>query len=60
MEGRGKLIMECILETKAILALVRGLQGRLSVTFVPFFATRLRRLLEWRKSQGAVRHRELS
>jgi hypothetical protein len=35
MEGRGKLIMECILETKAgtILEFIRGLQGSLSVTF---------------------------
>jgi hypothetical protein len=35
MDGRGKLIMECILETKAatILEFVRGLQGDLSVTF---------------------------
>ena len=30
MDGKGKLIMECILETKAatILEFVRGLQGR--------------------------------
>jgi transposase len=35
MDGRGKLIMECILETKAgtILGFIRGLQGSLSVTF---------------------------
>jgi len=35
MDGRGKLIMECILETKAgtILEFIRGLQGTLSVTF---------------------------
>ena len=35
MDGKGKLIMECILETKAatILEFVRGLQGSLSVTF---------------------------
>jgi Transposase len=35
MDGRGKLIMECILETKAgtILEFIRGLQGSLSVTF---------------------------
>jgi transposase len=35
MDGRGKLIMECILETKAatILEFIRGLHGSLSVTF---------------------------
>src|SRR5258705_2972723 len=35
MDGRGKLTMECILETKAgtILEFIRGLQGSLSVTF---------------------------
>ena len=35
MDGRGKLIMECILETKAatILEFIRGLPGSLSVTF---------------------------
>jgi len=35
MDGRGKLIMECIRETKAatILEFIRGLQGSLSVTF---------------------------
>ena len=35
MEGRGKLIMECILETKAgtILEFIQGLHGSLSVTF---------------------------
>ena len=35
MDGRGKLIMECILETKAgtILEFIGGLQGSLSVTF---------------------------
>src|SRR5258708_39224010 len=35
MEGRGKLIMECILETKAatILKFIQGLHGSLSVTF---------------------------
>jgi transposase len=35
MDGRGKLIMECILETKAatILGFIRGLRGTLSVTF---------------------------
>ena len=35
MDGRGKLIMECILETKAstILEFIQGLQGSLSVTF---------------------------
>jgi hypothetical protein len=35
MDGRGNLIMECILETKAgtILEFIRGLQGSLSVTF---------------------------
>ena len=35
MEGRGSLIMECILETKAatILDFIRGLHGSLSVTF---------------------------
>jgi transposase len=35
LDGRGKPIMECILETKAatILEFVRGLQGDLSVTF---------------------------
>ena len=35
MDGRGKLIMECILETKAgtILEFIQGLQGTLSVTF---------------------------
>jgi len=34
-DGRGKVIMECILETKAsaILEFVRGLQGDLSVAF---------------------------
>ena len=35
MDGRGKLIMECILETKAatILEFIQGLHGSLSVTF---------------------------
>jgi transposase len=35
LDGRGKLIMECILETKAatILEFLRGLRGSLSVTF---------------------------
>src|SRR5216683_5872265 len=35
MDGRGKLIMECILETKAgtILQFIQGLHGSLSVTF---------------------------
>jgi len=35
MDGRGKLIMECILETKAatMLEFIQGLQGTLSVTF---------------------------
>src|SRR5713226_114756 len=35
MEGRGKLIMECILETKAvtILEFIQGLHGSRSVTF---------------------------
>src|SRR5438309_7038572 len=35
MDGRGKLIMECILETKAatILEFIDGLHGTLSVTF---------------------------
>src|SRR6202521_2104934 len=35
MDGRGKLIMECIVETKAatILEFIQGLYGRLSVTF---------------------------
>ena len=35
MDGRGKLIMECILEIKAgtILEFIRGFQGSLSVTF---------------------------
>src|SRR6195256_5983788 len=35
MDGRGKLIMECILETKAgtILDFIQGLHGTLSVTF---------------------------
>jgi transposase len=35
MDGRGKLIMESILETKAgtILAFIQGLRGSLSITF---------------------------
>jgi len=35
MDSRGKLIMECILETKAatILEFIQGLHGSLSVTF---------------------------
>ena len=35
MDGGGKLIMECLLETKAstIVEFVRGLQGTLSLTF---------------------------
>ena len=35
MDGSGKLIMECILETKAatILEFIQGLRGSLSVTF---------------------------
>ena len=35
MDAQGKLIMECILETKAatILEFVQGLQGTLSLTF---------------------------
>jgi hypothetical protein len=35
MDGKGKLIMECILETKAdtILEFLRGLRGTVSVTF---------------------------
>src|ERR1700730_19422107 len=35
MDGRGKVIMECILETKAatILEFIRGLHGSLSVPF---------------------------
>jgi hypothetical protein len=35
MDLRGKLIMECILETKAatILEFIQGLHGSLSVTF---------------------------
>lgn len=35
MEGGGKLIMECILETKAatILEFMRGIRGTLAVTF---------------------------
>jgi len=35
MDGQGKLIMECILETKAatILEFFHGLRGSLSVTF---------------------------
>src|SRR6266705_1287838 len=35
MDAKGKLIMECILETKAatILEFIGGLQGSLSVTF---------------------------
>jgi transposase len=35
MDGAGKLIMECLLETKAatIIDFIRGLQGTLSVTF---------------------------
>ena len=35
MDARGKLIMECMLETKAatILEFIQGLQGTLSVTF---------------------------
>ena len=35
MDAQGKLIMECLLETKAatIVEFVRGLQGPLSLTF---------------------------
>ena len=35
MDAAGKLIMECLLETKAatIIDFIRGLQGTLSVTF---------------------------
>jgi transposase len=35
MDGRGKLIMECVLETKAstVVEFIRGLQGTLAVTF---------------------------
>ena len=35
MDSKGKLIMECILETKAatILEFIQGLHGSLSVTF---------------------------
>jgi len=35
MHGRGKLIMECVLETKAstVVQFIQGLQGTLGVTF---------------------------
>jgi len=35
MDGRGKLIMECVLETKAstVVQFIQGLQGTLAVTF---------------------------
>jgi len=35
MDGRGKLIMECVLETKAstVVQFIQGLQGTLGVTF---------------------------